>query len=124
LSALGRNRTTLRQRCRRCDINDTLTYCEPTASRQVAEALDIAVRVHKALGLQDYSRCDFRLARNGTVFCMEVSTHPDIDPESSFACAGRKVLRDYPSVIQAIVEAAASRIERTCDESHVLQNPT
>ncbi|HUJ10674.1 MAG TPA: hypothetical protein VL171_11665 [Verrucomicrobiae bacterium] len=90
-------------------IGDTITYYMPTFGPAVVEAMECAVRVHELFGLRDYSRCDFRLDENGAPFCMEVSTHPDLDSESSFAAAAMQSISCYREVIGEIVRTAMAR---------------
>lgn len=56
-----------------------------------AAAQDAALRVHRALKLEGYSRTDFRLDANGQLWCLEVNTLPGMTatsllPQSAAAC--------------------------------------
>lgn len=90
-------------------VEDTLSYYTPTNDRLVQHALHLATQIHNIMGLCDYSRCDFRLDKQDKLCCMEVSTHPDIDAESSFITAAKQSLLDYDTIIRSIVETALSR---------------
>ncbi|MFL9870740.1 D-alanine--D-alanine ligase family protein [Paraburkholderia megapolitana] len=48
----------------------------------VATAQDAALRVHRALKLEGYSRADFRLDANGRLWCLEVNTLPGMTATS------------------------------------------
>jgi D-alanine-D-alanine ligase len=90
-------------------IGDTLSYYTPSAGLAVQQAMECAVKVHELLGLRDYSRCDFRLDESGAPYCMEVSTHPDIDDGCSFVAAALQSISSYQGVIEEIVLAAMAR---------------
>jgi D-alanine-D-alanine ligase len=76
------------------------------------EALYMAEKIHRAMELNDYSRCDFRIGPDGNLYCMEVSTHPEISKESSsFMDAAIQKYRDYNTVISNILLAAERRYE-------------
>jgi D-alanine-D-alanine ligase len=49
----------------------------------VRAAQDAAVRAHRALKLDGYSRADFRLDANGHLWCLEVNTLPGHDSNKS-----------------------------------------
>jgi len=70
-----------------------------------------AESIHNYLGLNDYSRCDFRL-KNDRLYCMEVSTHPFLsnsDKYSSFVKAARQDLKSYDNIIQKMIYASCKR---------------
>lgn len=43
---------------------------------------DLALRVHKTLGLGYYSRVDFMMAEDGSIYCLEANTLPGMTPYS------------------------------------------
>lgn len=90
-------------------IADTLSYYVPSPGSAVKEAMECAIKVHEILGLRDYSRCDFRLDECGLPFCMEISTHPDIDSGCSFVAAAMQSISSYQGVIEEIVRVAMAR---------------
>lgn len=91
-------------------LDDTLTYMPVRTHEHVNEAMNLAVEIHNRLELRDYSRCDFRLGRSGELYCMEVSTHPDIDTNSSFVNAALQTYPNYDNIILEIIKAARDRI--------------
>jgi D-alanine-D-alanine ligase len=51
-------------------------------AEQTARAQELALRVHRALKLETYSRVDFRMDRDGGIWCLEVNTLPGLTPGS------------------------------------------
>lgn len=92
-------------------IKHTITYENITDHVLNDQIKPIAKYIHKAMELSDYSRVDFRLGSGGKVYCMEVSTHPDISREgSSFIMAALQKYPDYPQIINAIIESCRKRL--------------
>ena len=78
---------------------------EDTLSR-INEA---AIEAYQALQLRDYGRIDFRLATDGTVHVLEVNPNPYLLRTSEFAMAADKSGRDYPTLIDSIVQLTIGR---------------
>jgi len=95
---------------RRDVVDDTLSYYTPTQNDLVKASYKIAEMVHVNLGLQDYSRCDFRLNNVDELVCMEISTHPDLSRNSSFCSAAEQSLGGYVDIINALIEGAILRL--------------
>jgi len=91
-------------------LEDNLPCIDIEHTELYFEALRKAESIHKLLGLNDYSRCDFRL-KNSELFCMEVSTHPFLpnSPSSSFIMAARQELLNYGNIIDKIISSACER---------------
>ncbi len=90
-------------------LKDTLSFV-PVEHPLVKDALKVAEEIHVKLELNDYSRCDFRLGKDNSLYCMEVSTHPEISQtNSSFIEAAKQSYGDYNSVISKILLAAEER---------------
>jgi D-alanine-D-alanine ligase-like ATP-grasp enzyme len=90
-------------------VENTLDYYVPASNCQTIQASDIAVYLHNTLELQDYSRTDFRIGEDGELYCMEVSTHPDISFGSSFVIAAQQSFSNYDAVMRAIIDSACHR---------------
>jgi len=90
-------------------VGGNLEYYLPDNLDLVKEALTQAVTIHDAMECNDYSRCDFRINTKGELICMEVSTHPELNYDSSFIRAAFQSYPDYESVIHDIVQACLSR---------------
>ena len=71
-----------------------------------------SVKIHRFLGLFDYSRMDFRISEKGAFF-LEANTMPSLSRGGTFEICAEKKGMSYPDVIEAIINAA---IERTCNK--------
>lgn len=92
-------------------LSDCIQYVEMKDSLLKQDVLSMAARIHVALELSDYSRIDFRLGKKDQIYCMEVSTHPDIAKEkSSFVNAALQSFCGYEAVIAAIVDYGRKRL--------------
>ena len=68
-----------------------------------------AVTAFQALGLRDYARVDFRLARDGKVYLIEANPNPYLASGAEFIKGARASGRTYAQTILEIVELARSR---------------
>ena len=69
--------------------------------RQVGE---MALKLHKALGLSVYSRADFILDEEGKAWCLEVNTLPGMTPTSLVPQEAAAVGMDYDTLCETIAE--------------------
>jgi D-alanine-D-alanine ligase len=76
-----------------------------TASR-VAE---LTGRTFEALGCSGYARVDFRLAQDGTPYCLEVNTLPGMTSHSLVPLAAASLGIDLATVCETICRLARSR---------------
>ena len=91
-------------------LNRRLTYDIPKNKSLMLEAMMTAEKIHFLMGLNDYSRCDFRIGEKGNLYCMEVSTHPFIsDKTSSFIIAAKQTFGNFHEVMKQIIESAIKR---------------
>ncbi|WP_418500492.1 ATP-grasp domain-containing protein [Culturomica massiliensis] len=91
-------------------LNNNLSYDIPQNTSLVTKALSMSEKIHSLLGLNDYSRCDFRIDETGKLYCMEVSTHPYISGKtSSFVMAAMQTFSNFNAVMKQIVDAALKR---------------
>ena len=78
------------------------------ANLHQSQLTDVARRVFKCLGMQDYTRMDFRM-RNGAVYVLDVNALPNLDPERSYLpFAARSAGISYPRLIQLLVSKKLS----------------
>ena len=68
-----------------------------------------ALTAFQALGLRDYARIDFRIARDGTVYLIEVNPNPYLHSGAEFIRAARASGRTHPQTILEIVALARAR---------------
>ena len=73
---------------------------------------ETAIDAFQALQLRDYGRIDMRLSPDGKVHVLEVNPNPWIASKAEFAMAAKKAGRDYPALINEIVELATARYGR------------
>ena len=80
--------------------------------RQVGE---MALKLHRGLGLSVYSRSDFLLDENGKAWCLEINTLPGMTPTSLVPQEAAQVGLDYGDLCERIVELslAARKAART-----------
>ncbi|HEX2836356.1 MAG TPA: D-alanine--D-alanine ligase [Thermoanaerobaculia bacterium] len=81
------------------DLGESLTEHITETTRQVARALD----------LTGYSRVDYRLDANGTLYFLEANPNPDIARAEELASAARKRGISYEELIQRIVALGLQR---------------
>lgn len=76
----------------------------PITERERALISDLALRLHKALGLSVYSRSDFILDGEGRAWCLEVNTLPGMTPNSLIPKAAAVEGFSYGQLCEKIVE--------------------
>lgn len=76
----------------------------PITDEQWKQVGQMALRLHKALGLSVYSRTDFILDEEGKAWCLEVNTLPGMTPTSLVPQEAAAVGIDYDSLCEKIVE--------------------
>ena len=81
----------------------------PDQARWVA---DLALRAHRALKLQDYSRVDFRRDTEGAFFCLEVNTLPGMTATSLLPQSAAAVGISFPALCDQICRLAIERHTR------------
>ena len=79
--------------------------CPAPVTEDEAKLLqDLALRVHRALDLEVYSRADFILDGEGRAWCLEVNSLPGMTPGSLIPKAAKAVGIDYSALCEEIVE--------------------
>lgn len=73
------------------------------------KAATIALRLFRALGMQDYGRLDFRVTPSGNLFFIESATHPHILPTSSFAQAAQRCGMSFTAMLGELIAAGLER---------------
>lgn len=76
---------------------------------QTARIQDLAVRVHRALKLDVYSRVDFRMDKDGGFWCLEVNTLPGLTEASLLPRAAAAVGIGFPELCERICRGALAR---------------
>jgi D-alanine-D-alanine ligase len=73
---------------------------------------DLALGVHRALKLRDFSRVDFRLDAQGGPQCLEVNTLPGLTSTSLLPQSALAVGVDFPALCETLCELALRRAGR------------
>jgi D-alanine-D-alanine ligase len=76
---------------------------------QTARAQDLALRVHRALKLDVYSRVDFRMDPDGGLWCLEVNTLPGLTSGSLLPRAAAAAGISFPELCERICRGALAR---------------
>ena len=76
----------------------------PVTEEEAKLVQNLALRLHRALGLEVYSRADFILDGEGRAWCLEVNSLPGMTPGSLIPKAAAAVGMDYPALCQEIVQ--------------------
>jgi D-alanine-D-alanine ligase len=76
---------------------------------QTAHVQDLALRVHRALKLEVYSRVDFRMDSDGGFWCLEVNTLPGLTAASLLPRAAAAVGISFPELCERICRGALAR---------------
>jgi D-alanine-D-alanine ligase len=75
----------------------------PITDAQWHEMGEMALKLHRALGLSVYSRSDFLLDENGIAWCLEVNTLPGMTPTSLVPQEAAAVGISYADLCELIV---------------------
>jgi D-alanine-D-alanine ligase len=76
---------------------------------QTTRVQELAVRVHRALKLDVYSRVDFRMDEDGGFWCLEVNTLPGLTEASLLPRAAAAVGITFPELCERICQGALAR---------------
>lgn len=76
----------------------------PITAAQQAEMGEMALKLHRVLGLAVYSRADFILDADGTPWCLETNTLPGMTPASLLPKSAAAVGLSYPALCERIAE--------------------
>lgn len=103
----------------RAEIFDYESKYQPGGAREVfpadleggaaARMQAIALQVHDALGLRDYSRVDFMGDREGGFWCLEANNLPGLTAASLVPKAAAAAGISFPELCDRLVQAAARR---------------
>ncbi len=74
-----------------------------------AEIADLSIAAHRALGLRDFSRVDFRLTADGAPQCIEANTLPGLTSTSLLPQSAAASGIEFPALCQSILELALRR---------------
>jgi D-alanine-D-alanine ligase len=81
----------------------------PIEPALAARVQDAALRAHRALKLSGYSRVDFRVGADGTLFFLEANTAPGMTAASLIPKAARAAGIPFPAFAEAVCRLALAR---------------
>lgn len=88
-------------------------FCPADLPETVAERVrELGVRSAQVLGCRGVSRADFRLAKDGVAYCLEVNTVPGMTPTSLVPMAARAQGLSYDQLVQRMVDLAIEDARR------------
>ena len=92
--------------------NATEEICPaPLSPEQTEEAQGLAVAVHNALNLGNYSRVDFILSEeDGKFYCLEANNLPGMTPNSLIPRAAKLEGLTYAQLCEKIVELSMKKV--------------
>ena len=76
---------------------------------QTATVQELALRAHRTLKLQDYSRVDFRMDSDGCFWCLEVNTLPGMTATSLLPQSAGEMGINFPDLCDQICRLAIDR---------------
>jgi D-alanine-D-alanine ligase len=79
------------------------------SSEQTRALQEIALQVHRALKLRDYSRADFRMDETGQFWCLEANTLPGMTARSLLPQSAAAVGIAFPDLCDEICRLALNR---------------
>ena len=81
----------------------------PIAPEDTAKVQDAALRAHHALGLKGYSRADFILQDDGTLYILEVNTTPGLTSASLVPREAAVKGMSFADLVERLLELALER---------------
>lgn len=77
------------------------------------EIKNISLNIHKYIGINDYSRMDYRMDENGNLYFLEANLLPFLNREGSFEVCFKKIGKCYQDVIERIINSSLRRYSRS-----------
>ncbi len=85
----------------------------PLAESILQDIQNISLRAHNALGLLDYSRSDFILCDDGTLFLLEVNTIPGMTTTSLVPQEAAAIGISFPLLVDRLLHLAVQDFRKT-----------
>jgi D-alanine-D-alanine ligase len=85
------------------------TFPAALSSQQTSLLQELALRVHQALKLRDYSRVDFRMDEAGRFWCLEANTLPGMTARSLLPQSAAAAGIAFPNLCDEICKLAFNR---------------
>ena len=88
----------------------TEEICPARISTELTDRLQsIAEKTHKILRLGDYSRVDFMVGNNSSIYCLEANTLPGMTPTSLLPQEAKAIGLSYNQLCEKIIQLALNR---------------
>jgi D-alanine-D-alanine ligase len=88
---------------------------------QQLEVQELAIKAHKALGCENFSRVDLIVEPGGEAFVLEVNTIPGLTEISLFPDAARAAGISFPQLISKLIDLALAKSKTRPGNSEKLQ---
>lgn len=89
---------------------ETPGVCPAKLSSKLRQKVaDLAKKAYVITGCRDYARIDFRLAKDGTPYILEVNANPAIGPKDGAVRSAAAAGYSYPKFLEKIVKLAYAR---------------
>ncbi len=69
----------------------------------------LAIKCWNSFELNGYARVDFRVAKNGNIFVLEINANPCISPDSGFVAAAQQAGISNTELVKMIIDAIAPK---------------
>ncbi|MDF2886664.1 MAG: D-alanine/D-alanine ligase [Lacrimispora sp.] len=90
----------------------TEEICPASLSKEEAEHMsDLSLKVHKVLSLGYYSRVDFMMEEDGSIYCLEANTLPGMTPYSLLPQEAKAAGISYQELCDLIVRNGKGALE-------------
>ena len=95
--------------CKYTDGKSEFKCPAPLNANETERVSALADRAFQALGCRGYARIDFRLAEDGTAYCLEANTLPGMTSHSLVPMAALAVGMDFGTLCETICQLALDR---------------
>jgi D-alanine-D-alanine ligase len=99
--------------CKYTDGKSEFKCPAPLDTKETERVSALAGKAFEALGCRGYARIDFRLAANGTAYCLEANTLPGMTSHSLVPMAAEAVGMDFATLCETICQLALDRTNGT-----------
>ncbi|MBT3319016.1 MAG: D-alanine--D-alanine ligase [Clostridia bacterium] len=91
-------------------VGATLEICPAKIDEQTTQKIqETAMKVHKLLGMQVYSRTDFLMDDEGEIYCIEVNSLPGMTPTSLVPQEAAAAGISYEDLCERIIELSLNK---------------
>lgn len=73
--------------------------------------IEYSINIHRFFDLRDYSRMDFRIQPDGSIYFLEINSMPSLCRNGSFEQCGKSIGLEYHEIIEMIINSARNRYQ-------------